>query len=265
MQMETVVIPGLDFEGTEPQTTAVFPAYPVQGIPVQNPSVQAPTPSSYSAGPAFGEPLSTGALQNIQNFNFEASDERSRFIRRMKNLLREKIDTWSYWQFHNPNRIPVQGVKSLLFPYGDVTEPEVLAFWSTPSQESCAYLITSQISLGFSTSYSLIIPSLKRNLIPMVLAEVFDPTVTREREHIIETPELGPLSTYGDIYISVRLGSEKLLIGFTMTTSSHSVVFGESSCSAFGMMFCPIKRQIVTASGEALSTIKLQTQWLQGP
>lgn len=262
--MESIAIPGL--EDLMPPSSSMSPSYPVQLATVQAQSVQAPTSSAYSADTTgFVEAVPQQPQQVLQYVAPEISEARSRFIRRQKRLLDEKINSWLYLQHHNQSQIPLQGIQSLLFPYGAVTDSEVLMFWGTPQEESCSYLISSQLSLGYKTSYSIVIPSLEVNLIPMVLAEALDPTVTRGGERTIYTPELGPVVTYGEIFVTVRLGSERLLVGFTMTTSSQVLVFGDGACSLFGMTYCPIKNKIVTASGEALSTIKLPTQWLQQP
>lgn len=266
LQAEAQSIPGLTYEDLMPLASSGMPSCPPLLDGINTASLQAPTTSAYSAAQSgYVEQFPNDAAQVLQYLSDEANEARSRFLRRQKTLLREKLESWSYLQHHNQMKIPLQSVRSLLFPYGDISDSEVISFWGIPSRENCAYLVTSQLSGGFQSSYSVVIPSLQNNLIPFAIAEALDPTVTRSEESVVTTPELGNISTYGDIFLTVRLGGDKLLMGFTMTTSSQVVVFGETACNAFGLLYCPIKNQLLLSSGEALSTIKVRTQWLQGP
>lgn len=238
---------------------------PMQGLPL---SVQAPVPSAYTATtPDFL------ASSHHDSRPFPApipmpegpSESRRRALRRIKQALLAQLSQWSQWHTSNPSRLPHLSANDLLHPYGQISSSEVTQFWSTPEMEECSYLLTGQYNMGFHNTFTVFIPTLPFNLIPVAVASLLDPSFTPTQERRMQTYEIGTVVVTGEVLIHLRLAGDKIVLPCLVSDSTHVVCLGRVVQECFGLFYCPVLGQLVTSAGDRIHTIRLQTPWVSAP
>lgn len=227
-----------------------------------------PGPSSVSV-PAPLPTMSShqGSQQIAASSRHQTPTENSlrRTLRRKRQSLFEQLELWSGYMMSNYTRIPVQDTAALIKPFGQIPPESISRYWSLPQADPVAYVLHCNLEGAYSTSYALYIPSLAFSLIPYAIASLIDPSLEQAERDEVSSPEFGITPTLGDLTLTTRLGSYTGQMVYHASGETQALILGGSATSTFGLAFCPLKLQLVTAIGERLSTIRIPFRWPETP
>lgn len=151
----------------------------------------------------------------------------------------------------NPFAIAAQSIETILRPYGTIRDSDLLSLWSFPNQHDFACQFTLKVEGAFFSG-SLLMPQLKDNLIPSVVARRLKPMrLTPYRS----TYQLDAFTCYvhSEVSLATVVGHSEARVKYYVSDQIQIPIIGEAGMAALHLAYCPRLWCLITSYNDVIT------------
>jgi len=221
--------------------------YP-EGYPVGNASTAAATTT-----PALDHSASSSNKRPKPDTS--AEDTYKRQLRRHKQRSVELTFAVRAQTNTNPHTIAAHSVDSILRPYGNIRDVDLLAMWSRPNEQNFACQLTAVLE-GHSTSNALLLPKYNVNLLPTAIANDIHPigrpppTATYRLDSVV--CRVGP-----QLSLKTTIGKVEAQVVYYVTDDVQVVVLGSGAMSSMTLHWDPRLLRVTSSQNDLIQCSRI--------